>query len=554
MFLISVNESKSQDCSISWLTANIVDCTDDDFYVVLYFNYDYVSDSFYVTGNGNHYGVFDYSEVPLTLGPFPTDSTPYKFSVIDNDILYCGEYVDLGVIDCSMCEIYNITLENINCQDSTYDIILNFEHENVSDSFEVGHSHGYSVHAYGDLPVTLDSFPTGECNGFDMWIFDRLDSDCGKLWGGTGVICDSIGACELYNAVARVGGCTSSDTYEITFDIESAGRRGDSFDIFIYNINYFGTYAYTDLPLRIDSFPTFNQLSVSAEFVDRTYDCCLTFVGWQAPDCPNIDRCNIWAMSADVVNCIDDEFYVMVDLDYANTSDSFRLRKNSSDYGRYSYSSLPLLVGPFIANSTYHSFFVFDLDSMSCFESYQLGQVNCDSTTACEYSNLTVEFQECTSDTSYIFLINFDHQGTSDAGFNLYANGDSIGLINYDDLPILAETSNPSLTSFDQFLVCDSDESAACCAEVSIPTPNCLSGLHNTLRQEGLEVIMSKNKWRILVDEPGLIAIYDLTGRQIRRNIRVNDEVVITDIVSGTYVVTWTGSRGIISKKAVFFE
>jgi hypothetical protein len=66
------------------------------------FNFENVSDSFTVAGNGVFYGFFSYAQVPLTLGPLSGDNaTRWEFLVRDADELQVLDYVNVGSVDCS---------------------------------------------------------------------------------------------------------------------------------------------------------------------------------------------------------------------------------------------------------------------------------------------------------------------------------------------------------------------------------------------------------------------------------------------------------------------
>ncbi|HXR79853.1 MAG TPA: hypothetical protein VN763_03000, partial [Saprospiraceae bacterium] len=72
-------------CEINELVWSVTDCDSNGlFYFILDFQFDHVGDNgFHVFGNGNDYGVFNYDNVPVQLGPFKSNATNYEFVVSD---------------------------------------------------------------------------------------------------------------------------------------------------------------------------------------------------------------------------------------------------------------------------------------------------------------------------------------------------------------------------------------------------------------------------------------------------------------------------------------
>jgi hypothetical protein len=52
--------------------------------------------------NGNDYGVFNYDNVPIQLGPFESNATNYEFVVSDVAHLDCFDSVNPGSHDCGV--------------------------------------------------------------------------------------------------------------------------------------------------------------------------------------------------------------------------------------------------------------------------------------------------------------------------------------------------------------------------------------------------------------------------------------------------------------------
>ena len=101
-------EFKSPKCggniaNIYNLNAKIVNCVNGVFNVELSFKHHSTGTKGYrVSGNGKQYGVFDYSQNPLVLGPIVNDTKlQYEFVVTDNEFNTGDDYVNIGYVDCT---------------------------------------------------------------------------------------------------------------------------------------------------------------------------------------------------------------------------------------------------------------------------------------------------------------------------------------------------------------------------------------------------------------------------------------------------------------------
>jgi hypothetical protein len=116
-----------QNCEIFDLHADLVttgpssNCT---YFVKLDFKHSGGTNQYTVTGNGNNYGTFPYSQNPVTLGPFnsPASATNLEFVVKDAVLANCFDEVVISVPGCTAgpCEIKDLMVKADSCSsDST---------------------------------------------------------------------------------------------------------------------------------------------------------------------------------------------------------------------------------------------------------------------------------------------------------------------------------------------------------------------------------------------------------------------------------------------------
>ncbi|MBR9919515.1 MAG: T9SS type A sorting domain-containing protein [Bacteroidetes bacterium] len=91
-------------CSISDLNVTPLDCVDGFFLAELDFAFENTSGQFEVTDqDGMSLGAYDYSALPIQLGPFLGDgSTIYSFTVQDTGLVDCTNTIEFGPVNCTI--------------------------------------------------------------------------------------------------------------------------------------------------------------------------------------------------------------------------------------------------------------------------------------------------------------------------------------------------------------------------------------------------------------------------------------------------------------------
>ncbi len=568
MFLLS-HVGFSQNCVIDSMVAEIVDCQNDEFFVIIDFVHDGTSDSFRIAGNGTDYGDFAYDDIPITLGPLDANQTQYEFVVVDLVEMNCSDFVEVGIVECDssdLCNLFDLTIEFDECtSDSTYRITVDFEHdntgglgfdlwandeffdfyaysslpltinnfplgpgtvnfltvcdndnlnccteaewptpqcgssadcdirdieievvdcendeffviidfiyENTSDSFRIsGNGTDYGDYSYNDVPVTLGPL-TQDLTQYEFVVTDLGFPNCSDFIELGIVNCDTTVVCDIFNLEVEFDECTSDSTYRVFIDFDFVNTNSDGFFFYI-NGEFIDFAPYDLLPLTINNFPVGQGMTNSFMVCDSDSSSCCGEIEWPTPQCGSVDECDIRDIEIEVVDCENDEFFVIIDFIYENTSDSFSIAGNGIDYGDFSYTDVPITLGPLAENQTEYEFVITDLGFPNCSDFIDLGIVDCDTIGACAIFELEVEFDECTSDSTYRITIDFEHENTGGLGFDLWANGDFFDFFSYSSLPLTINNFplGPGMTNF--LVVCDNDN-PNCCADEDWSTPQC---------------------------------------------------------------------------------
>ena len=120
--LLEVGDVPCPGCYIGNFEVEALPCQDDgNFFARLNFSHDLTSGSFQLSINGQFYGEYLYSNLPLTVGPFPGDGqTVLYFTVEDAQFFGCIAGAPLAPVQCSPpnCPISNLQAYIIQCSNT----------------------------------------------------------------------------------------------------------------------------------------------------------------------------------------------------------------------------------------------------------------------------------------------------------------------------------------------------------------------------------------------------------------------------------------------------
>jgi len=428
--------------------------------------------------DGNFISTWLYSSLPVFLSNFTVNgAAPITVTVCDhNNEASCETFV-VDAIDCTPnnCEIFNITIDP-ECLTSNFVVHLDFDTDNpASDSFTVtGNSLNYGTFGYNQLPIIL-----GPLNGNSSinWEFVIRDSEL-----ETCVSEEILGVyhcpppCDILSMDADAFLCNGNDAYYLEVDMDIEGQGHGGFSLFSES-SYYGTFQYDALPITIPSFVG------SGNFVDQVTVCdndhlgCCATISYEALLCAG---CIIYNLEATPLPCNEEEqIYISIDFDFQNVSaDGFSISGNGEQYGDFSYDQVPVLLGPFPGDGSYFlEFVVTDLANEFCFDATEIGILPCDS--ICNLSGLEVETGECTGTNTFILHLNFDFEGVTGIGFDLFANGDFYDFYSYDDLPLTILEFPSNGDGLDTIRVSDNDNDS-CYTTLVFESPNCECSIYET--------------------------------------------------------------------------
>ncbi|NNE29265.1 MAG: hypothetical protein HKN16_06495, partial [Saprospiraceae bacterium] len=452
-------------CVIDSMTVDVLDCTPNEvFWVVLDFVHDGDGTSFTLTGNGNNYGTYNYSDLPIELGPFTGDSTTvYELVATDTQDADCSDFVEFGPNTCE-CEVIDLVIETYECTDANLmDLEFSFEANNSgNDLWEAWMNDvylgAYQYNADNNYTLSQVSVTENQDNIFTICVNDNADC-CTEI--NFAPICP--GPCSITDLSVDPLPCTPNGVYDVEVDLTNVGP-GTHFTL-QGNGNFYGTFAYEDLPVQIGPFTgdtgdIFELVATDLELTD-----CSDFVEFESQICdPSL--CDIGLLEIEVFEClgtnaVDVEFVMFVDnpgndLWEAWAGDIYLGSYPLNPDNYYSLSQVPVTAGQ---ETTIE---VCINDNPNCCSSFSF-IANCN-TLACVIDGMVVEPLGCDpGSNSYNVLVDLLHEG-SGTEFNLTGNGINYGTFSYTDLPVevgpfagdpsvvyelvASDTNNPDCTDF----------------------------------------------------------------------------------------------------------
>lgn len=181
-------------CKLSELKLEKTNCDDaGKFYVIINFKSTNASSCFKIKGNGKDYGKFNYSQLPVKLGPFEGDcKTIYEFKITDCEKENCTISKELGKVCCEKknCEIKELKITKSDCDpEKNFYVYIDFKYSNTSACFKVrGNGIDYGTFNYTQLPIKIGPLK-GDCKKQFEFIITDCEKETCKASKNIGKVC-----------------------------------------------------------------------------------------------------------------------------------------------------------------------------------------------------------------------------------------------------------------------------------------------------------------------------------------------------------------------------
>ncbi len=440
-------------------------------------------------GNTQYLGIFPLSALPVQINNFPASGNNNDLiRICMNDNESCCEYKEFPAPDCVVsppCNIYDVVVTTGDCVpgSSNYNFTLDFQvTEPTNALFDVWTSNNTYLgnFALSALPVQITNFPASGNNNDVIKICINDNPDCCEYKEFPAPDCN-VTPCEITQLVVTTGECHNNGTYQLTvnFGVAAAGDI-DSFMVFA-NGSFFGKFGVNQLPLTINNFPWNGGATDMIKICvanDQT-ECCRTRE-FEVPDCL-AGPCEIFNLVVDPGECNANQTYHLVvnfQVQSPGVVDSFLVFANGAFFGKFGINQLPLTIPNFPYNGGVNDVIKVCIANnlAECCRIKEFAVPDCVSG-PCEITELVVDPGECTSNTTYQLVLNFDvvAPGTVDS-FLVFANGNFFGKFGINQLPLTIPNFPYNGGANDVIKVCVSNTATAeCCRIKEFAVPDCVN-------------------------------------------------------------------------------
>lgn len=482
--LLLVGRLTAQDCSITNVAANVVDCANAQFFVNLNFQAENTGQQgFSVTLNGIPLGNFQYQNLPVVLGPLPAVAgVDYQLTVADLVDPTCSASTLLDLSSCAglTCDdIVNLTVQTGDCNpDGSYELTLDFDAPNILPNlfFTVFTGTGDSLATYqlADLPVTISNYPNngGTVDSVSICLQGVLNCCATTSFD----VPNCPGNCDISNLSVETGACNPDGSYQIKLNFDySQPASAPEFSVTGNGVNL-GSFALADLPIEISHFPAGGATGVVTVCLHNNPNCCET-LEFQAPNCPpDSSDCKVYNIRVKTDTCTSDTTYwVRINFKVDNPdSDSFTVYANSGvNLGTYAIADLPLVLTnfPYDGGTTDR---ITICVGPNCCATRKFRVPDCLPNILCDIYDLAVETGDCTSDSTYNLRVKFNTLGADADSVTITIDGNVIGTFLPDSMPIALTDVAWNGGNLAEIKVCYSDN---CCETKHYPVPDCLPGV-----------------------------------------------------------------------------
>ncbi|HQW95504.1 MAG TPA: T9SS type A sorting domain-containing protein, partial [Saprospiraceae bacterium] len=325
-------------------------------------------------------------------------------------------------------------------------------------------------------------------------------------------------------------------------------NTSDFFDLYIDG-GLIGQYAYSQLPINLTQLVGDGAFHVY-KFIDINNGDCKVIKDIKHPNCSQGGECNLSELTLTPSNCNSEgQFYVEIDFDYENTSDSFKIQRNGHNYGYFSYEDLPIVLGPFDGNSsTVYEFLVKDQANPNCKIASHINPPYCQNGFPEPLISMEIYDFKCIDTSNYTAFINVEIRGDANIPVNLYESNKLIGEYNSSAFPIKVNLSKELLPSVK---ASDKNQPSNYTARL-YQHPDCLLGTSNNISST-VKCFPNPTKSGLNLEWSGhhfQYRIHSINGNFIASGQGDTKTTIITDnIPAGAYFIyIMDGKENIIQK------
>lgn len=486
--------------------------------------------------------IFTYASLPITIGPFVGDgTTTQNLTITDITDQNCTLPLFIPANFCGAnCSITNLEA-NVSACDSlgNFNLDLEFDFDNTNQTGFLATVNGIPVGTFSysvPQPLSLGTFAGDNTTRYNVAVFDLDDALC---FSAVSLLPVNCLPCEFTDLTTRITNCTTNEDFSVWLNFKEQNGSSTGFNVTGNGVNY-GSFTYSELPLELGPFEGDGSSVYEFSINDIGDSGCNIETSVGPVDCV-IDNCRIYDLSSTPTVCNSNgEFFVDLRFLFEDPGNSgFTVRGNGTLYGIYSYSDLPIRLGPFVGDgNTDYEFIITDNEKSDCINSTFVGSIDCISTD-CSITNLNVELLDCNGDGTYQVNVDFDYENETSLTFDLSTTRGLFGTYNLTDLPITITDFPINGNPFDAIRVCMTDNHI-CCASSFFPAPSC-DGACIEFEQLADGMVFKSSTDTIIVENDVLVqpnGLFIGTAAMILDSVIVEEAFPFFDAAIGLQITT----------------
>lgn len=484
-------------CEIFDLSVQTGDCNlaDSTYHVTVNFQVQNPgSNLFGLWANGQFFGNYNLSDLPLHIPNFPWDGAGpndvIKVCIVSNaGGLNCCRTIEFPTPDCfpaGNCDVHNLAVQTGDCTgDSTYQVWINFQVTNPpSNNFALwANGQFFGIFNLSQLPLQIQQFP------WNGGIHDVIKVCFTNNPTGQGSCCAEIeydvpgclfnAPCDIFDLTVTPGNCNpNAPTYPLTFDFQVTNPGNLNFTVVVNGVNY-GSHPLTSLPFTIPNVASNGAaIDVIKVCINDHPDCCQS-LEFQGPDCSGNGMCEIFNVVVDPGDCdpATTNYNLHLNFQVQNPGNAFyEVWGNGIYLGVFPLAGLPAVIPNFPSNGPAIDVIKICInDHPDCCKTLEFQGPTCGGGN-CEIFDLNVHPGDCTGNDTYQLHINFQVANPPSDMFQVWHNGQVFGVYNLNQLPLTIQNFPSNGGPTDMITVCmvtNAPQPVPCCRIADFDVPNC---------------------------------------------------------------------------------
>lgn len=396
-------------------------------------------DSFDIYINGNIYGKFSVLQLPVKV-------TQNIFSGKKFDLLQIVDptkdncFVTKEIENPCGCALFGFRYAKTKCTGSDFNIVLDFNHFETSDSFDIGMiSKSFGRKAFKNLPVTIGPFKVHDTL-YNVSVFDSQDFFCFGDFRVNGRSCPD---CNIRDLKMIGKECDNNKIYLKLSFLHSSVKSGKY--VVTTNTGYEKIAEYKN-KIIVDSVSFREDFVLGPISSDCDNNVVITVWDFENKPCQTAltldslccqEPCTIGDIFVKEIECTSDSTYnFTLNFQYENSnSDKFFANINNQISGFYGFNELPKRFTGIKIDGSTNDFVKICLNNNECCKAKEYAVPDCN-TEPCVIENPTWTAIFDTLAGKYWIKLSFDYKNSSDQ-FTIKGNGINYGTFKYDNLPVI---------------------------------------------------------------------------------------------------------------------